>query len=267
MESLHFGVLFEKVANRHRLVIMSKLHRFIFFISALFLGTQLLAAKPILIVVTNHEAMGNTEQATGYFLSEVAHPWHVFTEAGYAVEFASPLGGFAPMDPKSFDLDDPINRKFWETLDAVQGLVSTQPLAELSADGYAAIFLAGGHGTMWDFPNSEVLAEAVATHYESDGVVAAVCHGPAGLVNVNLSDGTPLIAGKRVAGFTNSEEAAVNLTEVMPFLLQDALSAKGASFVVGDNFQPNVVVSERLVTGQNPASATGTAEAVVKLLE
>jgi putative intracellular protease/amidase len=246
---------------------MKYIHSILFSFMFLALAAPLLATKPILIVVTNHAELGDSGHKTGYFLSEVTHPWHVFTEAGYEVVFASPLGGFAPMDPKSFDLEDPINQQFWHTLKAVQGLVSTQALSDLSPNDYGAIFFAGGHGSVWDFPKSEVVADRIASIYEQGGVVAAVCHGPAALVNVTLSNGQPLVAGKRVAGFTNSEEAAVELTDTVPFLLQDALSAKGAIFVPGEDFKPNVVVSERLVTGQNPASATQTAEAVLKLLE
>ena len=246
---------------------MKQTYTFFLLILSLFSVGPLIAGKPILIVVTNHAEIGDTGAPTGYFLSEVAHPWDVFTNAGHAVEFASPLGGFAPMDPKSFDLEDPINRAFWETLDMVEGLVSTQSLSELSIQKYAAIFLAGGHGTMWDFAESTVVANRIASFYDSGGVIAAVCHGPVALVNVTLQNGMPLVSGKRVAGFTNSEEAAVELSEVVPFLLQDALTEKGAIFIAGENFKPNVVVSERLVTGQNPASATEAAEAVIELIK
>lgn len=223
-------------------------------------------SKSVLIVVTNHGDMGDTGKPTGYYLPEVAHPWHVFSQAGYDVEFASPLGGFAPMDPRSFDLTDAINREFWHSLDAVQGVMHTQALSEIDPTAYASIFFAGGHGTMWDFPNSETVATVIAEHYQSGGIVGAVCHGPAALVGVEI-DGAPLVAGKQVAAFTNAEEAAVELTEVMPFLLETKLSALGADLVTADNFTANVVVSGRLVTGQNPASASGSAEAIVALIE
>lgn len=222
-------------------------------------------AKPILIVVTNHGEMGDTGQPTGYFLSEVSHPWHVFREAGYEVEFASPLGGLAPMDPKSFDLSDPLNQEFWHDLEAVQALVHTQSLAEVEPTDYAAIFFAGGHGTMWDLPESELVASFIAEHYGTGGIVGAVCHGPAALVGVEI-DGKPLVADKKVAAFTNAEEEAVQLTDAMPFLLETKLRELGAEFIPADNFTSNVVVSERVVTGQNPASATGTAEAILELL-
>ena len=222
--------------------------------------------KQILIVVTNHGEMGDTEAPTGYFLSEVSHPWHVFTEAGYRVDFASPLGGFAPMDPKSFDLEDPVNRIFWDTLAVVESVTNTLNLDEVDTDNYEAIFLAGGHGTMWDFAQSRSVVERVAQIYQQGGIVGAVCHGPTALLNVKLSGGRHLLDGKRVTGFTNDEEAAVKLTEIVPFLLESEMQSKGAIFVAADNFKPNVVVDQRLVTGQNPASATAAAEAIVQLL-
>jgi putative intracellular protease/amidase len=236
------------------------------FFSLLLLASSIsVQAKPILIVVTNHGELGDTQTRTGYFLSEVTHPWHVFSEAGYEVEFASPRGGFSPMDPKSFDLSDPINREFWQNLDLVEGLVSTQSLTAIDPTDYAAIFFAGGHGTMWDFSTAESISSAIATHYKAGGLIGAVCHGPAALVGVEI-DGKPLVEGKRVAAFTNAEEDAVELTEAMPFLLETKLRELGADFVPAENFSANIVVSERLVTGQNPASATGTAEAIVDLL-
>jgi putative intracellular protease/amidase len=233
----------------------------------LFLGTAslLFAGDRVLIVVTNHAELGETGAATGYFLSEVAHPWKVFTEAGHSVDFASPRGGYAPMDPKSFDLEDPVNREFWHTLDAVEGVVATQPLAAVDPTAYGAIFFAGGHGTMWDFPNSDVVQTKIATLYSGGAVVGAVCHGPAALVGVEI-DGQPLVKGRRIAGFTNAEEDAVELSDAMPFLLETRLRELGAEFVAAPNFSANVVVDGRLVTGQNPASATKAAEAIVELL-
>jgi len=242
----------------------------LFIVLAGFLTTLALGAadheKKIVIVVTNHGELAETGKPTGYYLSEVAHPWHVFTEAGYTVHFASPKGGFAPMDPKSFDLRDPVNKSFWHTLEAVQGVVSTRDLATLDSENYDAIFFAGGHGTMWDLPDSTAVAESIAAIHERGGVVAAVCHGPAALVGVEI-DGAPLVRGKRVAAFTNAEESAVELTDAMPFLLQTKLEQLGAEFVPAPNFETNVVVDGRLVTGQNPASAKGAAMATVELIE
>jgi putative intracellular protease/amidase len=232
----------------------------------LFLTAVGTAKDTILIIVTNHGEIGETGTPTGYFLSEVAHPWKVFTGAGYEVEFASPEGGFAPMDPKSFDLQDPINQEFWHNLEAVEGVMHTKALGKVDPTTYAALFFAGGHGTMWDFPTSSEVHESIRNHYKNGGVVGAVCHGPAALVGVKI-DGVPLVAGKTVTGFTNEEEAAVQLTDAMPFLLETKLRELGAKFSEAENFQNNVAVSERLVTGQNPASATDSAKAVIKLLD
>ena len=223
-------------------------------------------SETVLIVVTNHGDLGDTGQETGYFLSEVAHPWKVFRDEGFAVDFASPEGGFAPMDPKSFDLEDPVNREFWHTLDAVEGVADTRPLAKLDPADYAAVFFAGGHGTMWDFPGSEAVRSFTAKLYEGGGVVGGVCHGPAALVDVRLEDGRYLIDGKRLAGFTDEEEAAVGLTDTVPFLLESKLRERGAEFTEAPNFEENVAVDGRLVTGQNPASAEKTARMLVRAL-
>lgn len=226
--------------------------------------------KPILLVVTNHGELGKTGTPTGFFLSEAAHPWEVFREAGYPVELASPKGGFAPVDPKSFDLKDPANREFWEKFGSEEGgrkgLAKTLALSGLAPSKYAAIFFAGGHGAMWDFPHDAALQKLAASIYEQGGVVGAVCHGPAALVEIKLSDGTALVAGKMVAPFTNAEEEAVGLTNVVPFLLEDRMRAAGASPVPAANFSENAVTAGRLVTGQNPASATKTAQQVVEAL-
>lgn len=219
-----------------------------------------------LIVVTNAGQIEASDTPTGYFLSEVAHPWHVFTKAGFEVDFASPKGGLAPMDPKSFDLDDPINRELWETLDAVEALVHTDSLAALDLNQYEILFFAGGHGTMYDFDSERNVGSHLVSFYLNGGAVGAVCHGPAALVGAYLPSGDPFVQGKRVAGFTNEEEDAVELTDAMPFLLETRLREMGAEFVPGPKFEANVVIDGRLVTGQNPASARGAAEALVKLV-
>jgi putative intracellular protease/amidase len=221
----------------------------------------------VVIVVTNHAELGETGEPTGYYLSEVAHPWKVFRDAGLEVVFASPQGGFAPMDPKSFDLEDPVNRAFWETLDAVESLATTRSLAHIDPDHFDAVFFAGGHGTMWDFPGHPDVNRLAAAVYEAGGVVGAVCHGPAALLDVKLSDGSYLVAGRQVGGFTNAEEAAVDLTDAVPFLLESRLMERGASFEGGPSFEEFVVSDGRLITGQNPASAEKTAEEIVALLK
>lgn len=229
------------------------------------------AAGKILLVLTNCGEIGETGQPTGFFLSEAAHPWVVFTEAGYEVDLASPEGGFAPVDPKSLKLDDRKNARFWEKYGeetaAGKGVADTRALATTDPKAYAAIFFAGGHGTMWDFPNADAVSATTAAVYEQGGVVAAVCHGPAALVGVELSDGTPLVKGRKVAAFTDSEERAVQLADAMPFLLESKLRELGADVSAAPNFEQNAIADGRLVTGQNPASAEAAARLVVQTLK
>ena len=223
--------------------------------------------RKILIVLTNHDRLGSTGRKTGFYLDEVAHPYAVFTQAGFEVDFVSPTGEEAPIDPKSYNLEDPLNRQFVENKAVMAQVKDTLSPQEIDSSEYSAVFYAGGHGVMWDLPNNQELAQITAAIYERNGIVGAVCHGPAGLVNVQLSDGTYLVAGKTLAAFTNEEEEAVELTDQMPFLLESKLIERGAQHTEAPNFQPHVMVSDRLVTGQNPASATKTAEAIVELLQ
>lgn len=222
-------------------------------------------SKQVLMVLTSHATLGSTGKETGFYLPEVSHPVEVFDRAGFTVEYVSPKGGSAPMT--GVDLEDPLNKAFVENPEKMAQIQNTLDPTQIDPSQYDAIFYAGGHGTMWDFPDNEKLAAIAATIYEQGGVVGAVCHGPAGLVNVQLSNGDYLIAGKVVSGFTNEEEAAVELSEVVPFLLEDKLKERGATVEKADQFQPKVVVSDRLVTGQNPASAKGVAERMVDLLQ
>ena len=217
----------------------------------------------VLIAMTSHDKKGNTGQPTGAYLGEVAHPYDVFSKAGYAIEFASVRGGAVPLD--GVDKADEISRAF---LDAHRAELDDTPAAsDIDPARFDVIFFAGGHGAMWDFPDSRALAEAASSIYESGGVVAAVCHGPAALVNVKLSNGQYLVAGKKVSAFTNEEERAVGLDQVVPFLLADELVRRGAIHQPAPLWQKQVVTDERLVTGQNPASAAGVAEAVVQLVK
>lgn len=237
------------------------------FVLALGLMVSNLSATSVLLVLSNHGELGDTGKRTGFYLSEAAHPWEVFRDAGFDVVLTSPEGGFAPVDPKSMELADGANAEFWKEfggeVEGVKGVANTKALGDVDSNDYDVVFLAGGHGTMWDFPDSEAVKRTIAEIYESGGAVAAVCHGPAALVNVTLEDGEPLVKGKRVAAFTNSEEAAVELTDTMPFLLETRLEEAGAEVETAENFSENVVVDGRLITGQNPASARLTAQKVV----
>jgi putative intracellular protease/amidase len=222
------------------------------------------APRRVAIVLTNHGTLGSTGKPTGFYLSEATHPHHVFQQAGYEIDFLSPKGGLAPMD--GLDVKDPINEAFLADAALVARTRSTIAIDAADPARYEAVFFSGGHGTMWDFPDDASVQAFARSIYEHGGVVAAVCHGPAALVNLKLSDGRYLVAGKQVAAFTDEEEAAVKLDKVVPFALESTLRERGAVFVQSPNFEKCVAVSERLVTGQNPASATGTAEAVVALL-
>jgi len=217
--------------------------------------------KRALLVLTSHDDLGATGRKTGFYVSEAAHPWALFRAAGYEVDLVSVAGGKPPAD--GYDPEDDVQRRFTEEL--ATDLLNTPRPEDVDPDHYDVIFFAGGHGTMWDFPGDAGLVRLARGIYERGGVVAAVCHGPAALTELTLSDGSYLVAGKELTGFTNSEEAAVGLTEVVPFLLADRLSERGARHVGGPDFQPHVVVDGRLVTGQNPASAAGVAEAIIRL--
>ena len=221
-------------------------------------------SKKVLFAVTSHDKKGNTGEATGAYLPEISHPWDVLRAAGYEIDFTSPKGGRPPLD--GVDEKDPSQKAFLADALAMKKLDASVKPADVDAAAYGAIFYAGGHGAMWDFPEDQALAKLAAQIYDAGGVVAAVCHGPAGLVNVKLANGSYLVAGKKVAAFTNDEETAVKLEKVVPFLLATALTERGAEHVPAANWAPNVIVSERLVTGQNPASAKGVGERMVELL-
>jgi putative intracellular protease/amidase len=223
--------------------------------------------EKILFALTSHDRkgpVGADAESSGFYLSELSHPWRVLHDAGYAADFVSPRGGRTQVD--GLDLGDPVNAAFWSDAALREATEATLAPGQVDPDDYAAMFYVGGHATMWDFPDDAGLADLAARIYERGGVVAAVCHGPAGLLNVRLSNGRYLVDGKRVSAFTNDEERAVGLYDTVPFLLEDALRARGATHVAAPAFQSQVVVSERLVTGQNPASAGNVAQAMLPLL-
>ncbi|WP_205525689.1 type 1 glutamine amidotransferase domain-containing protein [Pyxidicoccus trucidator] len=218
----------------------------------------------VLIVLTSHDTLGDTGRKTGFYLSELTHALDVFTRAGLEVDFVSPKGGRPPMD--GVTRDDALNRAFLDDERQAARLASTLRPEQVEPARYAALYVPGGHGTMFDLPGDARISALIGSVYARGAVVAAVCHGPAALVDVKLADGTYLVAGRDISAFTNEEEAAVELTRVMPFLLESKLIERGARFTKAPNFQQHVVVSERLVTGQNPASAARVAEELVRLL-
>ncbi|MDK1373797.1 MULTISPECIES: type 1 glutamine amidotransferase domain-containing protein [unclassified Sinorhizobium] len=221
----------------------------------------------ILMVLTSHNQLGNTGKPTGFWLEEFAAPYYVFKDTGAEVTLASPKGGQPPIDPKS---DEPGNQteameRFRKDPAAQKALGNTVKLGDVKADGFDAIFYPGGHGPLWDLANDRNSIALIEGFYNAGKPVAAVCHGPAVLKEVT-HQGQPIVKGKRVTGFTNSEEAAVQLTDVVPFLVEDELKRLGGRFEKAADWADFTVVDGRLVTGQNPSSSTSAAKELLKLL-
>lgn len=220
--------------------------------------------KPVLCVVTSHPNKGDSGQPTGFWLSELTHVTEVLADSGIPFELASVRGGQPPID--GFDLSDPTNARFWNDAAFCKALANSINLSDVDTSKYSAVFFAGGHGTMWDFADSPAVQRVIRGIYEAGGIVSAVCHGPAALLNVKLSDGSYVVAGKRLASFTDEEEAEVQATDIVPFLLASSLKTRGALHQPAANWAANVVVDGCLVTGQNPASARRVGEAVRDLI-
>lgn len=220
--------------------------------------------KKILFVVTSHDKKGDTGESTGYYLGEVSHPWEVLHNAGYEIDFVSPKGGTPPVD--GFDLKDPVNKEFWENTEYKNKIDNSMKPSQVNPNDYSTIFYAGGHGAMWDLADNTELASIASKIYENGGIVAGVCHGPAGLVNIKLNNGKYLVDGKKINAFTNEEESEVKLTNVVPFLLEDKLKERGAKFEKSGLWQNHVVSDQRVITGQNPQSAKSVGEAILKEL-
>ena len=211
--------------------------------------------KTVAFILTSHNQKGENGEATGFHLSEAAHPWAVLNDAGIAVRFASIAGGKPPIDGQDAADSDPVCRAFLQDSDVQQQLADTPTADALIAQDIDAVFYVGGHGTMWDFPDNPQVQELARAVWSQGGALAAVCHGPSGLVNLKDNNGDYIVNGKRIAAFTDAEEQAVGLADVVPFLLASTLQARGAIHVPADNWAENVVVDGRLITGQNPASA------------
>ena len=222
----------------------------------------------ILMVLTSHDQLGDTGHKTGFWLEEFAAPYYVFKDANADITLASPNGGQPPLDPKSDepDFQTAATERFKADADANAELANTSKLSDVSPEDYDAVFYPGGHGPLWDLVGDKNSISLIETMYASGKPVAAVCHAPAVLCNANAKDGTPLIKGKSVTGFSNTEEDAVQLTDVVPFLLEDELKAKGASYSKSDDWHPHAITDGNLITGQNPQSSELVAEAVLKSL-
>ena len=219
----------------------------------------------ILMVLTSHDQLGDTGKKTGFWLEEFAAPYYVFKDAGADVALASPKGGQPPLDPMSDseDAQTDATKRFKLDKAAQQDLASTQVLSSVDADGFDAIFFPGGHGPLWDLAEDADSRRLIETFARSDRPVGAVCHAPAVFRHPQAADGKPLVAGRTVTGFTNTEEEGVGLTDVVPFLVQDMLTANGGEYQKGNDWASFVVTDGKLVTGQNPASSE---EAARKLL-
>ncbi|PAW92305.1 type 1 glutamine amidotransferase domain-containing protein [Mucilaginibacter sp. MD40] len=222
--------------------------------------------KKVLFVVTSCNEKGETKIPTGFNLAEVTHPLSVLEDGGVHVDIASIKGGEAPLDGLE-DLNDPINKKYWADNSFRNRIAHTLKLEDVDVSGYDAIFFAGGHGTMWDFPDTPAVQKAIREVYEDGKIVSAVCHGPAALVNARLSDGSYLVAGKKIAAFTDDEEEEVQSTNVVPFLLASTLESHGAQHQYSPNWSDNTVVDGRLITGQNPQSAFSLGKALLNALK
>ena len=221
-----------------------------------------------LLVLTSNDVLGDTGKKTGWYLPEAAHPHHKLVEAGVTCIFASPKGGAAPVDAGSIDLKDEVNAKFWNG----SGKALTEKTAKLSdcsAKDYDVVLFVGGFGTMWDFPDDKDVQRLAKEVYENGGVVSAVCHGPCALVNVKLPSGEFLVAGQDVTAFTNAEEDYCKMREIVPWTCEDKLKERGAKHVDGGVFKPQVCFGRggRLITGQNPPSASPLGDAIVAQLK
>jgi putative intracellular protease/amidase len=221
----------------------------------------------ILMVLTSHDILGNTGRKTGFWLEEFAAPYFVFRDAGVDLTLSSPKGGQPPIDPKS---DVPENQtasmaRFKKDSAAQRALANTSRLADMKSENFDTIFYVGGHGPMWDLVDNKDSIALIESFYDSGKPVAAVCHSPAVFHRVQYQ-GAPLIKGKRVTGFTNTEEEAVKLTHVVPFLVEDELKRIGGEFEKVPDWKPLAIVDGRVLTGQNPASSTGAARALLRLM-
>ena len=221
----------------------------------------------IVMVLTSHDQLGNTGLKTGFWLEEFAAPYFVFRDAGVDLTLASPKGGQPPLDPKS---DSPENQtpamgRFKQDAAAQKALANTVKLADVKAEDFDTVFYVGGHGPMWDLAESPVSIALIESFYNSGKPVALVCHSPGVLRHVTYQ-GEPIVKGKRVTGFTNGEEEEMHLTHVAPFLVEDELLRLGAIFEKKKDWDPFFIVDGRLITGQNPASSTSTAQAVMDVL-
>ena len=224
-------------------------------------------SKKVLFVITSHDQLGNTGLKTGFWTEELAAPYYALSDKGIEITLASPKGGLPPIDPKSEDPSsqtDATRRKDQDS-DLMDKLKNTHQLSEVKSEDYDAVFYPGGHGPLWDLAEVQVSQQLIADFYSSDKPVAFVCHAPGVLKDVKIN-GEYLVKGKNVTGFTNTEEEAVQLTDIVPFLVEDMLKKNGGVYSKIEDWNPYAVVDGRLITGQNPASSEKVAEELLKLI-
>ena len=222
----------------------------------------------VLMILTSHDKLGDTGKKTGFWLEEFAAPYYVLLDAGAKITLASPAGGQPPLDPQSDvpDAQTAATQRFKKDEGAQRALGNTTKLAEIDVDGFDAVFYPGGHGPLWDLAENADSQRIIETFIAEDRPLAAVCHAPAIFKHTKGADEKSLVSGRRVTGFTNSEEEGVGLTEIVPFLIEDMLKANGGLYEKGPDWGSNVVVDGKLVTGQNPASSEAAAKELLKLL-
>jgi putative intracellular protease/amidase len=222
----------------------------------------------ILMVLTSHDQLGNTGKKTGFWLEEFAAPYYVFKDSGAEITLATPKGGQPPLDPKSVEKDfqTAATERFNADKEAQAALAHTVKLKDVSPADYDALFYPGGHGPLWDLAEDKNSISLIETMYAQGKPVSAVCHAPGVFRHVKSPDGSPLVQGKSVTGFSNSEEAAVGLTEIVPFLVEDELQKNGGNYSKGSDWESYSLRDGNLLTGQNPASSEAVAKAVLALL-
>ena len=223
----------------------------------------------ILIVLTSHGTLGDTGEKTGFWIEEFATPYYILADAGATLTVASPKGGQPPVDPKSeaADAQTPATERFYKDYTLIDKVAHTLPLSEIKGTDYDAVFYPGGHGPLWDLVNDKHSIRLIEDFYNQQKPIAFVCHAPAALVNVKVKNNEPLIKGKQLTCFSNTEEEAVGLTKIVPFLLEDELKKNGAHYSKGNDWSSYVKQDGVLITGQNPASSEAIAKILLAILK
>jgi len=223
----------------------------------------------VLMVLTSHSELGKTGEKTGFWVEEFAAPYYVLSDAGAEITIASPKGGQPPVDPKSElkDAQTPSTERFYADKSLMDKVAHSLKLSDVKQEDYDTVFYPGGHGPLWDLATDKNSIKLIEGFYKHQKPIAFVCHSPAALINVKTIDGEPLVKGKNLTGFSNTEEEAVQLTNVVPFLLEDELTKQGAHYSKGDDWASYVIEDGLLITGQNPASSEAAAKLLLKILK